>query len=526
MLRTFKLAHQLYLRCLLFSTGTIAGIVTSNSLPIAVRASDLVGCRYKLRQRAVHPEVPPLPEALARQPQVDAARQIVFTQLPVKRAVGDGRRKAFVRMDLDPAAATVEDTRAAIRRGAHLITNAPLVGDAAGAAAEVRVDVLVRASDGYVPVMISNHRVARPDPDAELEMVATNRIGLSTPLTVRAKARHHTEDGYRLALAELLLRQIDAATGRGGLIGQDRTRAYLGDVTRYIQPLLDALALPVPAEPKRLKKCATCRFWELCRPRLEQMDDISLVFPGGTGDAWRERGYPTVQSLIDADLGEPSALARAWREGVPVLRRPGAAALASAVPRADVEIDVDMEAYLDQGAYLWGAYDGERYQAFVTWAEVGGAAEEANFTAFWTWLMETRAQAHTEGKTFRAYCFAAGGENYWLKTSAKRFGTVPVAEVQAFIASDEWVDVFALAKRQLVGTDGLGLKVLGPAVGFTWRDEEIDGDGSIALRRLAREGDRTARAALLRYNEDDCRATRAVRDFLAAGSPGIPELDA
>ena len=31
---------------------------------------------------------------------------------------------------------------------------------------------------------------------------------------------------------------------------------------------------------------------------------------------------------------------------------------------------------------------------------------------------------------------------------------------------------------------------------------------------------------LLRYNEDDCRATRAVRDFLAAGAPGVPEFGA
>lgn len=498
------------------------------SQPVVVRASDLVGCRFKLRQRAAHPEVPPHPETVARQPQVEAARAAVMAQLPVKRAVGDGRRKAFVRVDLDPDAGE-EATREALARRAHLITGARLSGVVAGVAAEVRIDVLVRADDRYLPIMISNHRVARPHPDAELEMVATNRLGLGTPLTVHARARHHTIDGYRLALAELLLRQHGVATGRGGLIGQDRSRAYLGDVTRFIEPLTDALAQPVPTEPKRLKQCATCRFWDLCRPRLEELDDISLVFPGGTGDAWRERGYPTVQSLIDAHLGEPSALARAWRAGVPVLRRPARSAGKGGpalVPRADVEIDIDLEAYLDQGAYLWGAFDGELYHAFVTWEEVGGDAEEANFAAFWNWLMEVRAEAHAAGKTFRAYCFAAGGENYWLKRSAKHFDSVSAAEVQAFISSDEWVDVFALAKRRLVGTDGLGLKVLGPAAGFTWRDEELDGEGSVALRRLAREGDERARDALLRYNEDDCRATRAVRDFLTAGAPGIPELEA
>lgn len=516
--------------------------VNAVNAPVEVRASDLVGCRFRLRQRAAHPDVPPLPAALERQPQIDAARAVVFDLLPVRRAVGDGRRRAFIRRDLDPAFGTDEETVRALADGAHLITNATLRGTIDGCQVVAEIDVLVRvdgldgtragsrASSGmgdavgtgvrYLPVVISNHRVAREHPQAQIDMVFTNRLGLSSPMTVHAKPRHHTIDGYRLAIAELLLREKGVATGRGGLIGQDRARAYVGDITRFIPPMLNALAAPVPTQPKRLKQCASCRFWPLCGPRLEQMDDISLVLPGGSGDVWRERGYTTVQSLIDADVGEPSAIARASRAGIPVLRRPGPITM----PRADVEVDVDMEAYLDQGAYLWGAFDGATYHPFVTWSEVGADAEEANFAAFWSWLMATRARAQAAGKTFKAYCYAAGGENHWLKASARRFASIDAAEVQAFIASDQWVDVFAYARRHLVGTDGLGLKVLGPVVGFEWEDDDVDGERSIALRRAARFGDARARAMLLRYNEDDCRATRAVRDFLTADAPGLPVL--
>ena len=39
-----------------------------------MRASDLVGCRYRLRQRRAHPETPELPDALIRHPQIAAAR--------------------------------------------------------------------------------------------------------------------------------------------------------------------------------------------------------------------------------------------------------------------------------------------------------------------------------------------------------------------------------------------------------------------------------------------------------------------
>ncbi|WJY69027.1 TM0106 family RecB-like putative nuclease [Corynebacterium auris] len=496
---------------------------TPADFPHLVRASDLVGCRYRLGQRLAHPDVPQPPEALARQPQVDAARAAVFAALPVKRALGDGSARRFLRVDMDPAfpAASEGETAEALAAGADVITNAVLTGEVAGVGLVAEVDVLARTPGGYMPVIISNHRVARAadvPPGQGMPFIPTGRLSLGRPVEAAARPRHHTVDGYRLALAHLLLGQRSAGTA--AVIGQDRARAYLADPGRYVAPLLDALAAPIPTEPRRLKQCASCRFWPLCEPRLRELDDISLLLPGGRADTYRARGIDTVQALIDADLGEASRLARAWREGIPVLKRGGA----PPVPRADVEVDVDMEAYLDQGAYLWGAFDGETYRPFAVWEDVGGAAEEANFAEFWSWLMGVRAAAHAAGKSFRAYCYAAGGENHWLRLSARRFASVPRSQVHDFIASEEWVDVFAYAKRHLVGTEGLGLKVLGPVAGFEWEDDDVDGERSVALRLAARRGDTQARAMLLRYNEDDCRGTRAVRDFLTAGAPGVPEL--
>ncbi|WKD58321.1 hypothetical protein CAPI_08975 [Corynebacterium capitovis DSM 44611] len=510
------------------------------SAPFFVRASDLVGCRFRLRQRVTHPGVEPSPGAQSRAEQVEAARTAVFSRLPVKRALGDGSARRFVRVDVpgphpfssdsgtseeSTEESTEEDTeeatRAAMAEGANLITGARLTGRVAGVDVEAEIDVLVRADDGrYMPVFVSNHRVARAVPGEPsgdvVTFIPTSRLGLGRPLEVAARPRHHTVDGYRLALAHLVLGERSA--GVGGVIGQDRTRAYLATPERFIAPLLDALEAPTPLEPRRLKQCASCRFWELCEPRLHQLDDISLVFPGGNADRLREAGITTVNGAIAANLGEKSRIAQAWRDGVPVLKR----STPTGVRRADVEVDVDMEAYLDQGAYLWGTFDGEAYRPFVTWEEVGGEAEAENFRQFWTWLMATRDDAHAAGRSFAAYCYAAGGENHWLLESARRFGGVAPEEVREFIASDEWVDVFSGVRRHLVGTDGLGLKVVGPVAGFRWADEDVDGQQSVALRRAARLGSTEARTTLLRYNEGDCRATRAVREFLSAGAPGVP----
>ena len=213
-----------------------------------MRASDLVGCRFRQRQRRAHPDVPELPEALIRQPQMDAARAAVFELLPVKRAVGDGAGKAFLRVDIDPAGDRINATREAFRRRAHLITNATLAGAVEGVDAEADVDILVRTDAGYMPVVISNHRVARAHPGEEMEMVPTGRLGLGKPLVVGAKPRHHTVDGYRVALAHLLLGE--RSDGRGAVIGQDRSRAYLCEPERYVEPLVRALLAPLPTEPK------------------------------------------------------------------------------------------------------------------------------------------------------------------------------------------------------------------------------------------------------------------------------------
>lgn len=494
-----------------------------------VRASDLVGCRYRLRQRLAHPEIPPLPDAVERQPQVDAGRAAVFGLLPTRRALGDGRRKAFTRLPLDPAL-PVAEREAATRKGmkdrATLIIDGALTGRIDGVPVLAEIDILARMDDGsYLPVLVSNHRVARASNTSTMQFIPTHRLGLGAPLETAAKPRHHTVDGYRIALAHLLLEEAGLSSGRGAVVGQDRERAYLGDATKHVEALRDALAQPTPAQPLRLKQCASCRYWALCEPELKDMDDISLVFPGQKARPLREQGITTVEETIAADLGESSQIARAWREEIPVLARGEVPPIPEL--RADTEIDVDMEAYLDQGAYLWGAFDGTDYHAFATWEEVGGAdtaAEEENFLVFWTWLQDARRVAHEEGKTFRAYCYAAGGENHWLMASARRFDSVDEAEVRAFISSDEWVDVFTYVRRYLVGTEGLGLKVVAPVAGFAWDDADMDGERSVALRREARLGSAEAREMLVRYNGDDCRATAAVRRFLSAGAPGIPRL--
>lgn len=100
-------------------------------------------------------------------------------------------RIPFTRADLDNDAELAEfDTLEAIAAGDTLITGAVFTGTLEGVAWEVQVDVLVRNPDGtYMPVMVSNHRVARPDPHKTMQGIAVTRLGLGQPLEVKATDR-------------------------------------------------------------------------------------------------------------------------------------------------------------------------------------------------------------------------------------------------------------------------------------------------------------------------------------------------
>ncbi|WKD60006.1 TM0106 family RecB-like putative nuclease [Corynebacterium caspium] len=487
--------------------------------------ADLVGCRWKAVQKRHFPEIANTAVSQERRARTMAAWVETAQLLPQHPAIGD--KKNFRRIDIHSQDFAQElETLEAIAQQASLITRARF----ATADWAVQVDILVRMPDGtYIPIEVTNKRVARPGAGI-VQALATKRLGLGEIFEVPARIRTNPMVNYSLGLAARALTELGVNSGLGGIIGQDRQRAYLIDTGAHQKDLDRALAQPIPTAPMRVRECDNCGFWKQCEPILVAADDISLFLPGGKAQSFRDQGINTVTELIEADLPQASALAKAWRAGVQILRRQPA--ITPAIPRFAHEIDIDMEAYLDHGAYLWGAWDGDTYQAFITWGELGTAAEGENFARFWAWLKPQL------GPDVGVYCYSNNGENHLLRQSAKRFGgqrfgdliAPELAEIEEFISSAQWIDVFAAVRGQLVGTQGLGLKVVAPHAGFQWRESGLDGEESINIYQVAtdpaapEEDRKKARNLLLSYNEDDCRATAAVRQWLAAGTPGVEVL--
>ncbi len=203
------------------------------------------------------------------------------------------------------------------------------------------------------------------------------------------------------------------------------------------------------------------------------------------------------------------------------------------VQRADLEIDLDME-HADGGTYLWGAVVTTTrplsaeleavtgtYRSFVDFTSLGDEGEVRLVLSLLDWIDSLTAAVEALGANWLV-AFYSHAEIDELRRIARLSGDpVLVARVEAIAKSSNWVDLRIVVEANLVLGHGFGLKKLAPYAGFQWRDEDPSGSASMtwydkavaAETELEREQNQQR---LLAYNEDDCRATLALRQWLSS----------
>ncbi len=274
------------------------------------------------------------------------------------------------------------------------------------------------------------------------------------------------------------------------------------------------LATLIPKRKKQITELAHLGFIDVAH--LKTIDPATL--------ALCRAGLTNLATQID--------LARARVGPAPAYRARGVERIA--VPRGDIEIDVDMESTHD-GCYLWGALVSDRrasspdarYVSFATWDPDIEKGETLAFKDFWTWLTNERAQARAIGATLRAYCYSRSAEQGQMRRIADRIGLL--AQVDEFIASEEWVDLLEVVRTHLLTGRSMGLKEVAPLAGFAWQSDEVGGDLAMvnydtAIDDVDPVTRATARAWILEYNEDDVRATATLRYWLDGPANELPSI--
>lgn len=327
------------------------------------------------------------------------------------------------------------------------------------------------------------------------------------------------ERAYRVHLAH-------GVTDRRELAALDHRTALLVSSGVDVRPLLAALGRLPDATPVAavLGRRRSGQLGRLAREGIRTLGDAR-------GLSQRTAAY-AARPL--AALPEQIDQARAALGPAPVYRRRGV--LAASAPRADVEVDIDME-NVEDGVYLWGTLTTPRvpgaaleggYRPFHMWEPLTPAPELRLFRRFWEWLSGLREACRIRGLSFRAYCYNSGAETGQMKRISA--GTDLAGPVAAFTGGPEWVDLLAVFSKQLITGSGIGLKEVAPLAGFSWEVDDPGGAESMVKYEEAVAGvdSRRAEAArswLLSYNRNDVEATLAVREWLGRGAGDPPRVE-
>lgn len=287
-----------------------------------------------------------------------------------------------------------------------------------------------------------------------------------------------------------------------------------------------------PTLPAASAACKLCHWYTACMKRLKETDDLTMI--PELGRSKRDvvlANVPTVAALACADPATfidgkktifpgigPDTLRKfhdrarllSTNSAKPYLRAP------IQLPSYERELFFDIEVDpMRDICYLHGFVErsggNNATEAFVyTFAdEPTPQAERKAFAAAWACLQQRRPCA--------IYYYSKYERTIYRKLQEKYPGICTAAAVEDLFDPTHAVDLYndVVKKATEWPTWDFSIKTLAKYLGFAWRDTHPSGAASIEwFHRWVKTGDPAIRQRVLDYNEDDCRATRVLRDAL------------
>lgn len=266
--------------------------------------------------------------------------------------------------------------------------------------------------------------------------------------------------------------------------------------------------------------------WETyCNQEAIKRQDISLV--GGIGASFKEKlvktGFTRVSNLATAKISELTKIKgighkraqRFQRCATAIVNGTHIKLVNTSFPTVSTEIFLDLEGTGEQVSeeelvsidYLIGVLIRKNgNEEYISFLAKDLQSEEQMFKEFLEWF--------TNQDDYIIYHWH-NYEKVHLERLAKRYG-IPLKIKARLFGSLR--DLYKDATSSFVfPTYGNGLKTVANYMGFCWRDKEIGALESIALyfQYLQNpENNRGKLERIIKYNEDDCIATKIVKDWL------------
>src|SRR6266700_3622872 len=445
--------------------------------------------------------------------------------------------------DVSGAEDGTEATAAAIRGGAGVVYQGTLAGEGPGAALFGRPDFLVRAD-------------LLPAPDGEPRPDGVHYEVVDAKLARSAKARAVLQTAfYSQLLADaqpIAPRWMHLALGHGEFASfkVDDFAAY----ERQTRRLLEAAIGGDPAAevyPEPVEHCAICRWRDMCRERRRTDDDLSLVAGMTTGQRRAlkgdgistRRGFAGLAELPRLDRVSPDALGRAQRQArlqvaseddgiiryelLDPERDAGGTLVANrgllALPEpADGDMFFDIE-----GARYYSE-DSREFGLQYLFGVVDRAGEKRAFEELIDFITERRARHpglhvyhynHYEPTSVDHLTELHGTRQEAVGALMGRFATRE-GEVDDLFRLGVFTDLYRVVRQGVrAGVESYSIKRLEPLCGYGRRVDLEEATASLIALEAAFEegtaaGDGERRRVVAGYNEDDCRATLALRDWL------------
>lgn len=362
-------------------------------------------------------------------------------------------------------------------------------------------------------------------------------------------ARHATESKHPEILRQLQVYGwlFEKSTGKKPLRlevlkgdGVIESFAYADEniTLSYIRTLLNTISLPEePYSPVGWSKCGGCGYYDYCMPRAQENQDIAMVYgiDQGLARRLRELGVSTIQELASMyDEKSLAELKKPWGAGEQKVGKKAVGILLQAramlenkevvlkkpeLPILSNYVMFDLEGLppqLDEldKIYLWGMQIfGEKPSGFVySLAETGIDGDRKGWEQF----------LKIAGDIFAKYgdipfVHWHHYERTKIKTYLERYGDRD--GIAARVLSN-LLDLLPITRDAVVLPEpSYSLKVVEKYIGFKRTQAVFGGDWSIAKYIEAVETDdeverKSLMAEILKYNEEDLKATWAVFEWL------------